>query len=418
MKIVHVVQGYTPVVGGTERTIQRLSEQLVQTYGDEVTVFTTNAAKNCEMFWLTDAPTIPVGEELLNGVKVHRFPVFNRLGRLRHLISQIADSLNLPYQDWWRAFFNGPLIFNMTQAIAKSQAEVIMASSFPFLHMYYALWGGQRGNIPVALFGALHTTATWSFDRPMMYQAIQQAQAYIANTNYEKTYLIERNIEASKITSIGPAIDIEQFTEADGTTLRRQYGWGNSPVIAYVGHLTHRKGVLALLKAMPLVWAAYPTAKLLLAGTPTEAFTPILTEWMAQFTEQQPNRVVIKKNFTEAEKANIFAVCDILVFPSQEESFGIVFLEAWACYKPVIGVNIAAIPAVVSHHQDGLLVEPDNIIQLAQTISALLSNPDYRYRLGQAGYQKVKGSYTWDIVTAKFRAVYQKISYEYSSQKS
>jgi len=409
MKILHVVQGYSPVVGGTEHVVQRLSEQLVQTYGDEVTVFTTNAAKNCEMFWLKNAPTVPVGEEWLNGVRVRRFPVFNRWGRLRHLISQMADRLNLPYQDWWRALFNGPLIFNMTQAIADSRAEVIMASSFPFLHMYYALWGGQRGNIPVALFGALHTTATWSFERPMMYQAIRQTEAYIANTTYEKSYLIERNIDAKKITSIGPAINLEQFTAADGSILRRQYGWGDSPVVAYVGHLTQRKGVLALLKAMPIVWAANPTVKLLLAGTPTEAFTPTLEKWVAQFTQQQPNRVVVKENFTETEKANLFATCDILVFPSQEESFGIVFLEAWACYKPVIGVNIAAIPSVVTHNKDGLLVEPDNIKHLVQTISVLLNNPDYRHQLGQAGYQKVKQTYTWDIVTAKFRAVYQTI---------
>ena len=38
----HVTQGYSPAIGGTERVIQRLSEELVRTYGDEVTAFTTN----------------------------------------------------------------------------------------------------------------------------------------------------------------------------------------------------------------------------------------------------------------------------------------------------------------------------------------------------------------------------------------
>ena len=42
LRVLHVVQGYAPAVGGTERVIQRLSEELVARYGDEVTVFITN----------------------------------------------------------------------------------------------------------------------------------------------------------------------------------------------------------------------------------------------------------------------------------------------------------------------------------------------------------------------------------------
>ena len=406
MKILHVVQGYTPAIGGTEAVIQNLSERLTHRYGDEVTVFTTNTATNSKLFWSPREPTVPVGVENINGVTVRRFPVFSYLGHTRHLLSKFADRMKLPFRDRFRALFNGPIIFGMTQEIARFKADVVLASSFPFLHMHYALVGGQRSGKPVILFGALHTTDSWGFDRPMIYQAIKRAEAYVANSKFEKEYLINRTIPPAKITTIGVGIELEQFRNAEGYALRQRYGWNDAPVIAFVGHLARRKGIHHLIKAMPSVWQRYPQAKLLLAGADNN-YTAQLEQEVSHFsTEAYPNRVIIKKNFSQEEKGGIFAACDVLVFPSSEESFGIVFLEAWACRKPVIGLRVGAIPSIVEDGVDGLLTTPGNTVELAQAICQLLANPEQRRQLGAAGYQKVKSNYTWDIVTAKFREIY------------
>jgi glycosyltransferase involved in cell wall biosynthesis len=98
----------------------------------------------------------------------------------------------------------------------------------------------------------------------------------------------------------------------------------------------------------------------------------------------------------------------MLAFPSGHESFGIVFLEAWAARKPVIGARIGAIPSVVTEGQDGLLIEHRNVRELVEAIGALLRRPGRRDELGNAGYEKVCKQYTWDIVADKFRAVYEK----------
>ncbi len=410
MKILHVVQGYSPAIGGTERFVQKLSEQLARQYGDEVTVFTTNAAKNCEVFWLQSEPTLPVGIEKINGVTVRRFPIFNKLGHVRHQLSKLADKVNLPFKDWFRALFNGPLVFDMTHEIANFKAEVIMASSFPFLHMHYALRGGQRSHTPVILCGALHVTDTWSFERPMLYQAIQQADGYIAHSTFERAYLIGRGMPASKIEAIGVGLDLAQFANADGAALRQTYGWGNAPVIAFVGQLTKRKGIHLLLAAMSHVWPTYPAAKLLLAGAPGTYMSQLAQTIAELKTKWGNNSIVLINNFSEQDKANIFAASDMLVFPSQEESFGIVFLEAWACRKPVIGLRVGAIPAVVTEGVDGWVVEPDNEAALAQTICQAIANPSQRAQLGEAGYHKVQQRYTWEIVAGKFREVYRRMA--------
>lgn len=408
MKILHVVQGYTPAAGGTEQLIQKLSEQLVRRHNDEVTVFTTNAAKNCSVFWLQSEPLLPPGIEKINGVTVRRFPVFNRLGHVRHQLTKFVDWAKLPFNDRFRALFNGPIIFGMTQQIARFDADIICASSFPFLHMHYALAGGRRSGKPVILCGALHPTDSWGFERPMIYQAINQAAAYIAHSNFEREYLIKRGIPAEKITAIGAGIDLDMFTGADGQGIRAAYGWGNDPVIAFVGQLNKRKGLPHLLTAMPHVWNRFPSARLLLAGS-SGTYVEQLKKEIARLSPPGTRQIVLKIDFPEEDKAKIFAACDIFVLPSAEESFGIVFLEAWACHKPVIGIRAGAVPSIIADDGDGLLASPGRPEALATALCQLLANPAQRRELGQAGYKKVGQHYTWDKVTDKYREVYLNI---------
>ncbi len=410
MRILHVVQGYTPAIGGTETLIQKLSEQLVQRYGDEVTVFTTTAARNCSVFWLRGEPTLPVGTERINGVDVNRFPIFNHFGFVRHRLAQLGDMAKLPFSDRLRALFNGPIIFGMTQAIARFRADVICASSFPFLHMHYALAGGKRSNTPVILHGALHTADPRNFDRPLIYTAISKANAYIANSTFEQNYLIARGIPAQKIITIGVGVDLKQFDGVEGQELREKYGWGNNPVIAFVGHLAKRKGVHKLLTAMPTVWKRYPRARLLLAGAGTPDVRH-LEQLIARLPVDYQNAITIRLDFPEAEKAKIIAACDLLVFPSTQESFGIVLLEAWACRKPVIGLRAGAIPSIIDESIDGLLANPDEVNDLARAVCELLANPEQRTQMGEAGYQKTKRQYTWETVTDRFRQVYEQVQH-------
>jgi glycosyltransferase involved in cell wall biosynthesis len=406
MHILQIVQGYTPALGGTERLIQKVSEKLVERHGDQVTVFTTTAY-NCELFWRRDQPQLPAGTQMINGVTVRRFPVFNRFNELRRLLAGAAYRLQLPYNDWLRAFYNGPLIPGMSRAVARSGADVAAASSFPLLHMHYALWGGRRAGIPVVFHGGIHTGDEFGFDRPMIYRAIRRANAYIANTTFERDYLVTRGVPAALISVTGVGVDLEPFAGADGRILRDRYGWGDAPVVAFVGQQVPHKGIDMVLEAVQQLWREdYPVC-LLIAGAKS-TYSPLIKNQVQQLPLEQQQRIAILDNFSEEEKPHIFAACDMLAFPSGHESFGIVFLEAWAARKPVIGARIGAIPSVVTEGQDGLLIEHRNVRELVEAIGALLRRPGRRDELGNAGYEKVCKQYTWDIVADKFRAVYEK----------
>jgi len=214
MKILHVVQAYHPAIGGSEWLTKNFSEHLVSRYGDQVTVFTTNVYKP-EAFWRTKGPLMPPGEEVINGVTVRRFKIFNGLQLLRRLLAQGSHRLKLPYNDWLRTIQTGPLVFDMTRVIAHSGAQVVMATSFPFLHMHYALAGTRRAGIPLVFLGSIHTADKWSYGRKMIYQAIRQAEAYVALTNFERDYLVQRGIRADKIAVIGAGVDASALANAD-----------------------------------------------------------------------------------------------------------------------------------------------------------------------------------------------------------
>lgn len=404
MKILHVVHGYPPSTGGSQWLTKKLSDLLVSRYHDEVTVLTT-VAYHMEHFWRSGEPAMPAGVEEMDGVIVRRFAVFNRLNTLRMLMAGVAYRLHLPYNDWLRTLYSGPLIFGMTQAVATSGAEVVFATAFPLMQMYYALAGARRADIPVVLLGAIHVADTWGYDRKMIDRAIQQADAYIALTTFERDYLIKRGIQADKVAVIGAGVETSVFAGADGAAIRQRYGWGDDPVVAVVAKQNARKRLDVLLEAMPRVWAVCPEARLLIAGART-SYSRQIEKTIGTFTPEQQAHVTVVSDFSEGEKPALLASCDIFVLPSGFESFGIAFLEAWACGRPVIGARVGAIPSVIDEGRDGLLAAYQDAGDLARAILELLADPERRGQMGRAGQKKVLENYTWEIIADRVRGVY------------
>lgn len=403
MKVLHLVQGYRPAIGGTEFLIQNVSERLVADHGDDVTVLTTNAY-NCAAFNHFGEELMPAGPEEINGVKVKRLKVFNKLAPALYVSHKISYKFRLPYNHWVRTLYSGPLLRGIIGEIRRAEADVVAASSFPLMHMHYAGIIKRLKKIPLVLIGGLHPDDRWGFDRKNIYKAIKKADAYIAYTDFEKDYLIDRGIDPAKINVIGLGTDPALFAAADGRKIREKYGLNGAPVITFVGQHGAHKGIETLIEAMPLVWKRVPRARLLIAGAQT-SYSAYL-ERLVNELENGPERIAVINGLTEAEKAEILTAADIFASPSGYESFGLTFIEAWAAKKPVIGCRCGAVPTVVEEYQTGLLVDYRDYRELAGALLELLGDADLRKRLGERGYMKMEEKYTWDKVAARFREVY------------
>jgi glycosyltransferase involved in cell wall biosynthesis len=408
MHILHVVQGYTPATGGTERAVQKISEKLVHRHGDRVTVYTT-VGYNCELFWRRDQPSLPVGTETINGVTVRRFPVFNYLNWPRRLLAGGTYKLRLPFNDYFRALYNGPIVPSMTREIAheavRSSVDVVVASSFPLLHMQYALNGARRASVPAVLIGGIHAADAWGFDSPLIYRTLRRADRAIAYTPFERDVLVARGVPPGQITVVSLGIEPADYIRADGATLRQHYGWNNDPIVAYVGQQVAHKGIDTLIAAMARLWPEFPRARLLIAGSRT-SFTATLEAQVGRLPPAWRERVTFVHDFEESIKPDLFAACDILAYPSIHESFGLALLEAWAMGRPVIACHDSAPGSIVASGQDGLLARYHDEADLARAVSTLLAEPQRRAAMGQAGRRKVLANYTWDQTAERFREVY------------
>lgn len=413
MKILHVVQAYHPVKGGAEWLAQNLSEQMAQRHNDDVTVFTAAVTKPA-YFWRNEGGPLPVGTETINGVTVRRFPVYRGLRGLRMLWAHGAHRLKLPYHDWARAIQLGPIIWGFADEIARQPADVVMASTFPFLHMNVAVAGARRSRKPVVLLGAIHTGDVWGYDRKMIIDAVKQADAYLALTQFEKEYLVGKGITPGKIHVIGGGVDVEPFLAGNGRTIRDRYNLGEKPVIIVLCRHSELKRLDSVIAAMPHIWAQQPDAQLLLAGARTN-YSAQLDKLIAALTPAQQANIHVINDFPEQEKPDLLAAADLLVHPSGNESFGIVFAEAWAAGKPVIGADVGALASLISQNADGLLFKFGDPVSMAEQVLKLLAQPAMRAAFGLAGREKVLAHYTWEIVADRVREIYKETAVRFNA---
>lgn len=405
MKVLHVTQGYAPAIGGTELLIQRVSEELVRQFGDEVTVFTTNCYTG-EGFFTPGGPRLPIGWEEQNGVRVRRFPVMAGVSRLAWQIQGPLFDYNVPGNQYVRALAGGPLVKGLTRAIRDAPADVIAASSFPLLHMFSALRAAEQSHRPCVLHGGLHPEDIWGFRRSMIFRAIRRAD-YIANTRFEADYVIETGASPDRVSTIGVGVDLEQFGRVRPAEAKQRLGLDDGPVVGFIGQLAAPKGVGTLVRAMPRVWQSEPRAQLLIAGGRT-SYLPQLEQQIAALPGDARCRVKVLVDFDADLKGTLFDAIDVLAHPSGFESFGIAFLEAWAAGKPVIGCRRGAQMSVIAEGVDGLLVHFDDPPMLALAIVHLLANPALGASYGEAGRRKVLARYTWPHIARQFRDVYQR----------
>ncbi len=407
LRLLHVVQGYAPAVGGTERVIRRLSEELVSRYGDEVTVFTTDCY-SAEAFPRPGRPSLPTGEETIEEVVVRRFHVVRSLGPLLGPVQEVAFRLGLPFNQYLRHWYAGPIIPGLTRAVRDHAADLVCASSFPLRHMYQALRGARRSGRPCVLVGGMHPEDRWGYDRPMIHRAIQRADLYIAYTGFEAQHVAARGADLERVEVIGLGVDPEPFARVDPGEARRRLGLGEHPVVGFVGQLGVHKGVDTLLEAMPAIWARQPTTRLLIAGVRTE-FAAQVEARLARLDEETRRKVVLRYDFDEEEKPWLFGALDVFVSPSGYESFGMTFLEAWAAGKPVIGCRTGAVPDVIRDGRDGLLIPFRDSEALASAVLGLLEEPGMACEMGRRGCARVRDRHTWRTVAARFREGYLEV---------
>jgi len=413
VNILHVIHNYHPAHGGPQYTMKHLSERMVSGYNDTVTVATSNSLYGPELSVFKE---IPQRNEVINGVRVKRFPFRRWHYGLLVFLNKALGKLRgrgLPYSIMKRRWgLDCPGIDN---EMKTTDAEVIMATTIQYAFADYPMWRSAAAYPkPFVLYGALHLHVNWPADSPYIKRALA-CDCYIANTEFERTTLIGYGMPPEKVVTIGTGIEVKDF-ECDPATaaaFRKQHDIAEDEVlIGYIGRLVKGKGVDVLMEAFRRLYKGNKKIKLLLAGTTTDYIPEIKS-----FIQQHALPVILIENFKDDNKQVMYHAMDIFVLASKGESFGVVFLEAWACRKPVIGANTGAISTLLSEGVDSLLFTPNDANSLAEQMSVLVNDADKRKMFAENGYRKIIEKYTWEKIVASYRAAYQVGINEFTKRK-
>jgi glycosyltransferase involved in cell wall biosynthesis len=182
-------------------------------------------------------------------------------------------------------------------------------------------------------------------------------------------------------------------------------------MILFLGRLVGVKGVDKLIMAMPHVLQKTPKAKLVIVGLGD------LQEYLSNLVKATKMQDFVKFRFDfipEEERIIHYAACDVAVFPSLYEPFGIVALEAMSMERPVVvgaaGVSgMREIVVCCGEEQCGFHVNPADPSDIAWGINSALESPEKSKWLGKNGRRRVLNEFTWDKIAEKTLEVYEQI---------
>jgi glycosyltransferase involved in cell wall biosynthesis len=153
----------------------------------------------------------------------------------------------------------------------------------------------------------------------------------------------------------------------------RRYGIAaRQPVILTVSRLDSSekyKGYDTVLKALPAVLQSIPDVRYLIVGKGDDRsrIERIIAESGLE------SCVTVAGDIADEELCDHYNLCDVFAMPSKGEGFGIVFLEAMACGKPVLAGNKDGSVDALRCGELGVLVDPDNVDEIASALTRMLN---------------------------------------------
>jgi len=342
MKIIHVSPMYFPTLGGAELHLKELSESLAAR-GHEVTVLTANVRNPWEL-WHGTFGELPEGE-IINGVNVLRFhPSGKILGALLRKWLQLRGgyrSVRMLFgKDGFEMLLEKPLTVQLVPFLARCQADIVMSMNWRWATSYHTHLAGKIRRFPLVGVPLFHTEEKWS-ERHVYPKMLSACDAVVVNTTHEAEFARKRG--AGRVEIAGVGIRPELFANRNGRHMRERYKLGSTPVVGFVGRQEANKGVSKLVEAMRTVWQWNPEVRLILAGHQSSKHKDhSIQTAINDLQDAERQRIIRMNDFAEKDKASLYDSIDVLAVPSFAESFGIVYLEAWLCQKPVIGARIGS----------------------------------------------------------------------------
>ncbi len=375
-----VAWNFKPTVGGSQEHVHQMAKHLNE-LGESISVLTPARPANTEAAGAFDESC---------GYPVERFDTKAGSG------------------EWLTPHFYRRGLVEIVGAVRRSDADYLVCdTSGVTLDLFALLASGMTRRPLITITHEPHqSTVRWKKAYDLV---LRKASRNVCVSNYTAGWVASRGVDPSKICVIPNGVDlreIESWRARNGSSQHVDAAFtGRGPVVLTVARLVLSKGIQRVIRSMPRIVSAAPGTQCVIVGDGEDR------ERLARLAAASPvaDSITFLGALTDDEKFDCYSRCDVFALPSEREGFGIVFLEANAFGKPVIGARIGGVPDAVVHAETGLLVEPRSDSEVAEAIIRLLNDPDEARRLGENGRRRVETELTWKASATKFHSVIQSV---------
>ncbi|WP_422924996.1 glycosyltransferase family 4 protein [Singulisphaera sp. PoT] len=402
MRIAWFSHRYYPCIGGSENYGRAMVRRFVET-GHEADVFTTNAH---DLWYFTDPTRKQVDAprvSRVDGARVERLPV-------RHFPLQRYFGKLASYAPHWptrcRTASYMPILPSLNEI--RGEYDAVFAVAFPYtVFSYAALRLARSSGAPLILTPFLHLSTPGDpvnrgYTKSHQRRLLREADLVVVPTEREASVINGWKVPRDRILTMGMAVEHEAVTGGDREGFRNRLSIpADARVVGHLATLDPNKGSIDLVHAVARLneTRADQPIRLVMAG----ASSPHFEQFLAEYPGGIPSWLIVTGTLSTEDRANLFAAMDVFSMPSRTDSYGIVFLEAWANGLPVVAADAGGVPEVVKHEQNGLLVPFGAVDELSQALARYVDDPEHARTVGEAGREGIARGFTWDD---RFRTLY------------
>lgn len=241
------------------------------------------------------------------------------------------------------------------------------------------------------------TGLEWSIIQFLERYTIRRGRYFITRTAWDKAF-VHRLCRNPVIFEIWEPMN-ECFFAVERVTTE-------APKILFVGEITERKGVPELLEAFAIVLQEYPQVRMKLIGRFDDDYVKLLLRKQGDALKQAIEFCGLR---SPEEIAREFRDAMMLILPSHADNSPNSVCEAMVAGVPVIASRVGGIPSVIKDREEGLLVEPRNVNDLADKMCDLLAHPEVRQRLAQRARLTARQRHAPENVAKQVYTAYNKI---------
>lgn len=243
------------------------------------------------------------------------------------------------------------------------------------------------------------------FKKKVISHLLINANKVIVISEFMERKLIELGVKEEDITIIPMCVDTNIFMPRDCEGLRQKLNLKDKRVILTASRLVERKGQDVVIKSLPKVIKEVPNIAYVIVGSgPTEDKLKTLVKDLAL-----EKYVIFIRWLTQIRLVDYYNLCDIFVMPNRKledtaeiEGFGVVFLEANACGKPVIGGRSGGVEEAIIDGQTGILIDrPTDPDEVSKAILRLLLDRELSCRMGEIGRKRAQDFFNWNVMAGK-----------------